>query len=534
MQHRGELGRVVDRPVLLRLETDPRAVGAATLVGVAVARRRRPGGRGQLGDGQARLEDPALESGHVLVCDQLVVDRGHGVLPQLRLRDPRAEVARDGAHVAVQQLVPGLGERLRELVRVLQEAPRDRLVDRVEAQRQVRRQHHRGVPDRGVVGVGDGIRAGAVLRLPLLGAGRALGELPLVAEQGLEVAVVPRGRSRGPGTLETARDRVLALAGAEGVLPAEALVVHRAALGLGTDQVGVPGTVALAERVAARDERDRLLVVHRHPAEGLPDVPGGRQGIRVAVGALRVHVDQAHLHGAERTAELPLAAVPLVSEPGVLRSPEDLLGLPDVLSPEGEAERLEAHGLQGDVAGEDQEVGPGELPAVLLLDRPQQPAGLVQARVVGPAVQGSEALGAVAGSAPAVLDAVGAGGVPAHPDEEGPVVAVVGRPPVLRRGHHVDEVPLEPLEVERADLLGIVEVLTQGVGLRRVLVENLQVQLVRPPVLVRPGASRARRGGGDCRVLAAAFGHVGSPVLISCTVNWLLLPQRTRDTRPSR
>ena len=142
----------------LRLEADPRAVGPAALVGAAEAGRRRPRGGDQLGDGQPRLEDLGLEGGDVLVADQVVVDRGNGVLPQLRLRNPRAEEARDGPHVAVQQLVPGLGERLGELVRVLQEAPRDRLVDRVHAQREVGRQHHRGVPDRRVVRVGHGVR----------------------------------------------------------------------------------------------------------------------------------------------------------------------------------------------------------------------------------------------------------------------------------------------------------------------------------------------------------------------------------------
>jgi hypothetical protein len=47
-----------------------------------------------------------------------------------------------------------------------------------------------------------------------------------------------------------------------------------------------------------------------------------------------------------------------------------LLGLPDVLTPVGETERLEPHRLKGNVAGEDQEVGPGEFPALILLDRP--------------------------------------------------------------------------------------------------------------------------------------------------------------------
>ena len=75
-----------------------------------------------------------------------------------------------------------------------------------------------------------------------------------------------------------AGDRVGALAGAEAVLPAEALLLDGAALGLGADVVGVDGAVGLAERVAADDERDRLLVVHRHAAERLADVPGGASG----------------------------------------------------------------------------------------------------------------------------------------------------------------------------------------------------------------------------------------------------------------
>src|SRR5256885_12025481 len=47
------------------------------------------------------------------------------------------------SHVAVQQLVPGLGERQRELVGVLQEAAGDPLVRRVDTQRQVRGEHGR-------------------------------------------------------------------------------------------------------------------------------------------------------------------------------------------------------------------------------------------------------------------------------------------------------------------------------------------------------------------------------------------------------
>ena len=76
--------------------------------------------------------------------DQLVIDRGDRVLPdELFGRNLRAEVARARAHVAVGQLEPGAGEGVGELVRILEEAPRDLLVGRVEAQREVRGQHGR-------------------------------------------------------------------------------------------------------------------------------------------------------------------------------------------------------------------------------------------------------------------------------------------------------------------------------------------------------------------------------------------------------
>ena len=120
--------------------------------------------------------------------------------------------------------------------------------------------------------------------------------------------------------------------------------------------------MGLAEGVAAGDQRDGLLVVHRHPHEGFADV--FRRGDRVwlAVRSFGIDVDQAHLHGAERMRELALAAVALVAEPRSFGAPVDeLLGLPDVLASAGEAEGLEAHGFERDVARENHEIGPGDL-----------------------------------------------------------------------------------------------------------------------------------------------------------------------------
>ena len=237
--------------------------------------------------------------------------------------------------------------------------------------------------------------AGGILGSPLLRPGGAGRELPVVVEQVVEVSVVPLGRLVGPCALEPAGDGVGTLAGAEGVRPADALRLDGATLRLGADVFRTGGTMALAEGMPPDDESHCLLVVHRHPPERLPNVLGRSQGIRVTVGPLRVNVYKAHLYGSEGVTEFPVTAVALVSEPRVLRAPEDLVGLHDVLPPEAEAERLEPHRFQGAVSGEDDEIAPGDLAAVLLLDRPEQAARLVEARVVGPAIERCEALSAL-------------------------------------------------------------------------------------------------------------------------------------------
>ena len=76
------------------------------------------------GHGWSGGENLGLQRGDVVRVDQLVIEVGDRVLPQLRLRGyERTEVARQWPHVAVCQLVPRLGERVGELVRVLVEAP---------------------------------------------------------------------------------------------------------------------------------------------------------------------------------------------------------------------------------------------------------------------------------------------------------------------------------------------------------------------------------------------------------------------------
>src|SRR5262249_11549101 len=244
----------------------------------------------------------------------------------------------------------------------------------------------------------------------------------------------------------------------------EPLLLKAGALRFGADVLeGGGGAMSLADRVAADDEREGLLVIHRHAGERLTNVLPGQGRIRVAARPLWIHVDQAHVISADRAMEFSLTAMALVSKPGILRAPEDLIWFPAVLSPEAEAERIESHRLICHVAGKGDQIGPGDLPTVLLLDRPEQPARLVEARVVGPTVEGGKALHAVASAAPAIRDAVCAGGMPCHPNAERSVVATIGRPPILRRRHQRNEIPLQRFDVEGLELLRVVEALVHWI-----------------------------------------------------------------------
>ena len=76
--------------------------------------------------------------------------------------------------------------------------------------------------------------------------------------------------------------------------------------------------------------------------------------------------------------ELPIGGEALVRQPFRLRSPVDVRRLVNVSATSPKAKGLEAHRLQRAVAGQDHQVGPGNSLAILLLDRPEQPARLVE------------------------------------------------------------------------------------------------------------------------------------------------------------
>ena len=189
----------------------------------------------------------------------------------------------------------GIGKGLRVLV----EAPGDFLVGRVHAQRHIRRGHHRRMLQRRVMSIRNQVLGFAVDRRPLLGTGWALGQLPLVAQKHVEVAVVPGSWVGLPRAFNTAGGGVHAFASAELVAPAQALLFHACSLGFRANQCWITGTVSLTKGVTTGHQGHGLFVVHGHTGKGFAYITAGGDGIWIAVGAFWVHIDQAHLHGSQ-------------------------------------------------------------------------------------------------------------------------------------------------------------------------------------------------------------------------------------------
>ena len=106
-------------------------------------------------------------------------------------------------------------------------AARDFFVSGVKAQRQISGGHHRRMLFRWVVRIRNHVLGLHVLRMPLVCARGALGELPLVAKQHVEIAVVPCRGIRLPCAFNAAGRGMRAFAAFKFIDPTQALLLNR-------------------------------------------------------------------------------------------------------------------------------------------------------------------------------------------------------------------------------------------------------------------------------------------------------------------
>ena len=413
-----------------------------------------------------------------------MIHRRNRILPnQLFLRHIGAEVTRTRAHVAVGQLEPCARKRVGKLRWILEETTRNFFIRRIKAQREVGGQHGRHQALRRIMRMRNA-RLGT-LGDPLVRTGRALAQLPFVFEEVLKVIIAPLRRRLRPCDFKPAGDSVATLAAAKAALPTKALLFDRRCFGIGPNMLGITRTVRLAKGVTTSNERDSLLIIHRHAREGLTNVTRRGEWIRIAVGAFGIDINQAHLHRGKRVFQFAIAGITLVGEPFLFHPPIDvLLRLPNVGTTTAETEGLETHRIQRDIARQNHQVGPRNFATILYLDRPQQATRLVEVAVVRPTVERRKSLTPIARTATTITGAISARAVPRHADEERPVVTEVRRPPILRIGHQGMQILLHRIEIQALELGTVIKTFAHRVGLGGVLMKNAQVELIGPPVAV--------------------------------------------------
>jgi len=74
--------------------------------------------------------------------------------------------------------------------------------------------------------------------------------------------------------------------------------------------------------------------------------------------------------------------------------------------------------------------------------------------------------------------------MPGHTDEKRTIMTVIGRPPVLRIGHQGVEIFLYRRVIELLKGLGIGKIRVHRIGHRGILMQDPEIELVRPPFAI--------------------------------------------------
>ncbi len=144
------------------------------------------------------------------------------------------------------------------------------------------------------------------------------------------------------------------------LLPAKALLLDGGSFLIGGYQRRIAGAVGFARRWHRWQSARRFLLHRPSPCGGMSrECPRRRKAVRIGRSALLVHVDESHLHSSE-ILQIAVAGVALVVQPFAFGTPM-LLGFYTPCAFAAKPKRLEAHGFEGDVARENEKVGPRDL-----------------------------------------------------------------------------------------------------------------------------------------------------------------------------
>src|SRR5690606_16142513 len=132
-----------------------------------------------------------------------------------------------------------------------------------------------------------------------------------------------------PGAFETTGDGVTPLPALVTANPTQSHFFNGCRFGLGANVGGIARAVGFTKGVTTGGQRHSLVVVHRHARKGFANVARRGQRVGVAVRAVGVNVNQAHLHGGQGVFQIAFAGVTAVGfvtggQPLVFGAPVDI------------------------------------------------------------------------------------------------------------------------------------------------------------------------------------------------------------------
>jgi hypothetical protein len=151
--------------------------------------------------------------------------------------------------------------------------------------------------------------------------------------------------------------------------------------------------MALTEGMSASDECHRLGIVKSHATERVHDVGLACHGVTFRTKRTgRINVDEANGSWSQRRLALPLdsTGTELLLK-GIWAENETVASIIVINSPTTKAQDGASHGFNSSVAGQDDEIAPGEGSSELLLDWLQEFQSVVKIGVVIPKELGIEA-----------------------------------------------------------------------------------------------------------------------------------------------
>ena len=231
--------------------------------------------------------------------------------------------------------------------------------------------HHRWHAHRGIFGIRCHIFLLLIDRVPDIRASRAFYQLPLITKQKVEIAIVPFCRIGCPRTFDTTGDGVTPFAFAMCAYPAKAHLFNRSTFWLNPDQISITCTMRFTECMTTCGQGDSFFVIHRHSGKCFTNIAGTCQRIGIAIRPFRIHIDQSHLHGRQRMRQIAITRITAIRQPVCFKTPVNIFfRCPYVWTTATVTKGFAAHRLDSDITCQNQKIGPANLLAIFLFDRP--------------------------------------------------------------------------------------------------------------------------------------------------------------------